>query len=543
MTTKRNCIGLIINIIIGIFVALTYIFGLFIPVTGDAGKYAAISRTIFETGEWFKLTIHFEPYLQKPPLLFWITAPFFYLFGCNEFAFKLPVLLYSAIAIYSTYRFTLVFYEKKVARLAALILGTSEFYFLLHADIHTDVLLTANVIFAIWQLAEYFKSKNIWNMVFAGLGTGLAMISKGPIGIFVPAMAVMSHLLYTRRIKNIFSYKVIVGAFVCIFILAIGLVGQFQQFGWEALIFFFWENNAGRISGEIAGKGPDYFFYFHTALYMYMPWAILFFVCWFFEIKELFKKNNTELYSLGGIFFYWIIISVSHAQAPHYFMVLSPLMSVLSAKWLVRFFEPGKFMGMKKTVSIIQYFTISVIWLLTILLCVHCFPTQNIWFWWGLIVLFILLFVPGEKNQFVLIVRRSAISIVALAFAVNVHLLPTIFKYQSVIPACNVFNELAEDGKMLNTYNSEFFEPFFYSKKSGHAFFELEDMKKYLANKHEEWFYTNEKGLKELKKSGLKMEVVSTFKHRGMAKLTPKFLNPATRQKSLMNKYLVKVSI
>ena len=139
----------IINLIIGVFLVVTFILGLLVPITSDAGKYAAISRIIYETGEWINLKIHFEPYLQKPPLLFWITTPFYYILGPSAFAFKLPVLLYSGIAVYSTYRFTKLFYDLKTAKLAALMLATCEFYFLFHNDVHTDSLLAANVIFSV----------------------------------------------------------------------------------------------------------------------------------------------------------------------------------------------------------------------------------------------------------------------------------------------------------------------------------------------------------------------------------------------------------
>jgi 4-amino-4-deoxy-L-arabinose transferase-like glycosyltransferase len=157
------------------------------------------------------------------------------------------VLLYSGIAVYSTYRFTRLYYTKKTAAVAALMLATSEFYFLFHNDIHTDSLLTANVIFSVWQLAEYFKTKKLPNMLLAGLGIGLGIISKGPIGIFVPVTAAVSHLVYQKQLKLIFSYKVVLGAVVTLAVLAIGLAGIFNQFGVDGLSYFFWGNNVGRM--------------------------------------------------------------------------------------------------------------------------------------------------------------------------------------------------------------------------------------------------------------------------------------------------------
>ncbi|WP_297088395.1 glycosyltransferase family 39 protein [uncultured Draconibacterium sp.] len=531
----------ITSLVIGVFLMLTYILGLFVPVTSDAGKYAAISRIIYETGDWINLTIHFEPYLQKPPLLFWITAPFYFLFGPSEVAFKLPVLLYSVLAIYSTYRFARLFYSRQTARLAAIMLATSEFYFLFHNDIHTDVLLTANVIFAMWQLAAYFKQKRLINMLLAGLGIGLALISKGPIGVFVPVTAVFAHLIYTRRLKDVFNLKIVAGVLLCLLILALGLTGLYNQFGWEGLRFFFWENNAGRISGRIKGSSVDYFFYFHTALYIFLPWGILFFLSWFFEIKSLLKKKSIELYSLGAIVPYWIVISVAQAQSPHYFMVLSPFMAVLSAKWLVFFLQSERHRGMKKALSVIQYITIVFMWVLILGLCLYAFPSKSFLFWGGLIVLMVPMLLPLPQTQINRIMLRSVIAIVALSFSINAHLFPAVFKYQSVIPACNTFNNRAKEGEMLNSYLSQHRELFFYAKTPGYFLYDSADLKKCLTRQKSTWIYTNDEGLQQIAESGAGFELVESFKHRSLSGFTPGFINPATRHSRLKNMHLVHI--
>ncbi len=530
----------LINYSIGFFLVLTYFFGLITPVTSDAGKYAAISRVIYETGDWVNLKIHFEPYLQKPPLIFWITAPFYFIFGPTEIAFKLPVLLYSGIAVYSTYRFTKLFHSKKVAKIAALMLATSEFYFLFHNDVHTDCILTANVIFSVWQIAEYLKSQKTANMLLAGLGIGLGLISKGPIGVFVPVMAALSHIIYKKQLKLVFNYKTLLGAIVALAVLSAGLAGIFKQFGTEGLKFFFWDNNAGRITGKIKGGSNDYLFYFHTTLYIFLPWAVIFFIGLFMEFKTFFKSKPPELFSLGGIFFYWIIISLAKAKAPHYFMVLSPFMAVLSAKWLIYFFGDTASQKMQKIVGGIQIFICAGLWLMLFALCTYFFPAKNIFFWLATAMLLSLFFLSRRSSKLNRLLYRSIISIVALNFALNAHLFPQIFTYQSVIPACKVFNEKAGEGEMLNTYNSEHRELFFYAKKPGYFLYGPEDLQKCLGRKND-WIYTNDEGLKEIRQSNAQTMLVQSFKHRSLSKLTPGFINPATRGERLKNMHLVKI--
>ena len=530
----------LISYSIGFFLILTYLLGLFVPVTSDAGKYAAISRVIYETGDWVNLKIHFEPYLQKPPFIFWITTPFYFIFGPTGFAFKLPVLLYSGIAVYSTLRFANLFYSKKTAKIAAIMLATSEFYFLFHNDIHTDSILTANVIFSVWQLSEYFKSKKLYNMLLAGLGIGLGLITKGPIGVFVPVTAALTHLIYNKQVKLIFNYKIVLGVLLALLVLATGLTGIFNQFGWEGIKFFFWDNNAGRISGKIKGGSNDYLFYFHTALYIFLPWAILFFIALFMEFKNVFKIKAPELFSLGGIFFYWIIISLAKAKAPHYFMVLSPFMAVLTAKWLLHFFEDKTSIKMQKTIKSIQIFVCIILWIMLFSLCIYFFPAKSVFFWTGTTLLLVLFFLTNKLDKLNQVLFKSIISIVALNFAINAQIFPQIFTYQSVIPACNVFNEKAHEGELLNTYKSEHRELFFYAKYPGHFLYNTKDLARCLTKK-DDWIFTNDEGLKEIEQSTAKIDVVQSFKHRSLSKLTPGFINPATRAQRLTNMHLIKI--
>ena len=138
---------------------LVFISGLFVPLTGDAGKYAAISRNIFESGDWINLQVHHQAYDQKPHLIFWLGALFFHLFGMSAFVFKLPVLLFSVLGFYSTYRLGSMLYGRQTGRLAMLVLMSSEIWILFSNDIHTDILMASSIVFGLWQLFIFLNKK------------------------------------------------------------------------------------------------------------------------------------------------------------------------------------------------------------------------------------------------------------------------------------------------------------------------------------------------------------------------------------------------
>ncbi len=124
-------------IFLATFTLIVYITGLFPETTVDSAKYAAVSREIYENGDFIHLKIHGEPYDQKPPLLFWLAAITFNIFGVSIIAFKLPNLLFTFLGIYSTYRLGLLIFDKRTGIIAAVIYTTSEAMFLYNMDVHT----------------------------------------------------------------------------------------------------------------------------------------------------------------------------------------------------------------------------------------------------------------------------------------------------------------------------------------------------------------------------------------------------------------------
>ncbi|HYQ58272.1 MAG TPA: hypothetical protein VEP89_13105, partial [Draconibacterium sp.] len=87
MNDRRLYIAVIIPILLIIVSALP------IPLVVNAAKYAEVGREMLLNHDWINLTIGGDAYDQKPPMLFWIAAVTFKLFGLSIPAYKLAVLL------------------------------------------------------------------------------------------------------------------------------------------------------------------------------------------------------------------------------------------------------------------------------------------------------------------------------------------------------------------------------------------------------------------------------------------------------------------
>src|SRR5918997_1349978 len=88
---------------LGLFAAALVLWGLFLgdlPLRDwDEGTRALIAREIYRTGNWLYPTLQGEPYLLKPPLMDWLIALSYKLWGVQEFTTRLPGALFTACGV------------------------------------------------------------------------------------------------------------------------------------------------------------------------------------------------------------------------------------------------------------------------------------------------------------------------------------------------------------------------------------------------------------------------------------------------------------
>ncbi|MCB0540487.1 MAG: glycosyltransferase family 39 protein, partial [Bacteroidetes bacterium] len=225
--------------------------GLFIPIMEvDATQYASMSLELLQSNSLLQFTDLGKDYLDKPPLLFWVSSFFISLFGNTTIAYKMGSFILAWCSVYFLYRFVLLFYKKTTAQLASIIYAGNVAFVLFTNDIRTDTLLISFVVLAVWQYAQYLKTYKISSLILASVAVGLAMLAKGPIGLVVTALAIVPHIFLTSNYKAIFTWKVLLIPIIIIAVLSPMLLGLHQQFGMHGIRFYFWEQSFGRITGE-----------------------------------------------------------------------------------------------------------------------------------------------------------------------------------------------------------------------------------------------------------------------------------------------------
>jgi 4-amino-4-deoxy-L-arabinose transferase-like glycosyltransferase len=522
-------------------VAVAYLFGLFVDLTGDSGLYAAISRQMVESGDWFNLKINGMPYDQKPHLFFWLAGLGIKFFGNTNFAFKLFPFLYGAAGVYFTYRLGRQIYSEETGMLAALILGTSQIFFLYFFDFHTDSVLQTGVVLALWQLAAYLQSQKPINFVLGFFGVGLAMLSKGPIGAVLPFLAVFFYLLAERDFKQLFHPKWILGILIVLAVISPSLIHLYKNFGFEGIKFFFITNNVGRITGSYAGSSTDYFYAIHTILWAFLPWTIFVAAALFSTVKDWFlRKPNLKwsYYLMGGVFILLLILTVAKGKAPNYFLIAVAPISVVAASWLTRLATFS--VKFQRRVLCTQIIFVGIL-LVFFSVLVYIFREDGIWGSALFTILFIIIFPRIKWLRKPLLVNSLLLSVLVLGginLFLNAHVLPKLFAYQGARQVLKLYDENSSSESKLYNLSIEEYALFFYAGQRVENIEKWDELRLALS-KPGAWIYANEIDYKEILFQKLPIDTVYFIEQRGMNRVNLTFLNPKTRETALKTNYLI----
>ena len=521
-------------------IGVAWIFGLFIDLTGDSGLYAAISRQMAESGEWMNLKINGNPYDQKPHLLFWLAGLGIEFLGNTNFAFKLFPFLFGISSLWFVYKLGRLLFSREAGLTAALITGTSQMFFLYLLDIHTDTILQAGVALSLWQLIAYLENRKVTHFIWGFIGVGLAMLSKGPVGAVIPFFMVLIYLFLKRDFRQFFHPKWLLGIVIVLIIISPSLYHLFESFGWEGIRFYFITNNLGRITGEYVGSSSDPFFYLYNMLWAFLPWTLIVLAAIVFEIRSWFYTaniNQARAALLGSVLVLLVVYSIAKGKAPNYFLIMVAPLAVVAAGHLSNF----KNMALKRGKSFLcfQGVVLTIMFLLFIAV-VFFFSEKITWLPVFLLALLFILswvFTQKEKDSWKRLVFFSLIVSGVFTIFMNAEFIPGLFRYQGARQALEIFEENKKPEDKLYNFALVEYELFFMADEAEDV--EVPKRLYKLLESGKTWVYTNQIKYNDII-NNFKIDTVYVIHQRGMNELNRQFLNPATREKSLVPNYLIK---
>ncbi|MGA2410580.1 MAG: glycosyltransferase family 39 protein [Candidatus Binataceae bacterium] len=184
----------------------------------DEATYAQVVHEAIASHSYLDFTWNGQPYLKKPPLLFWTMMASFKAFGEGEWSARLPSVLFGVGTLLLIY-LAAAAVAGRIAGLCAGLIPLGFYFFIARGgrECATDAPLVFFSTLAIYALA---RARSDWRwIVLTGVACGLAILSKGLAGMIPLATAAICILAMPafasagiRTLAALFGATVIVAA-------------------------------------------------------------------------------------------------------------------------------------------------------------------------------------------------------------------------------------------------------------------------------------------------------------------------------------------
>lgn len=125
-------------------------YGLYEP---HEGHFAGVAREMVLRGDWITPTLNGAPYLNKPPLLYWLGAVSIQLFGLSEFAARLPLAVSGWLGVVVAWKWARELWGLGAGRVVALMLSVTMGWFIFTHQLLIDALLSTLILATLLPMA------------------------------------------------------------------------------------------------------------------------------------------------------------------------------------------------------------------------------------------------------------------------------------------------------------------------------------------------------------------------------------------------------
>jgi len=324
----------------------------------DETRYAVMARDLAYSLDWNSLMLNASPFLEKPPLYFWLVATSIKAFGgFSAFAVRFPIALLSTFLIFFTYYVGKKTISRKFGTISALVLVSSMFFLILSHVAIIDMVLTVFMTSALYcaLLTHFCEDKNkkyFWWYFY--LFVGLGFLAKGILALAIPAVIILVYGLITKTAKDIFKPVNMLPGLIIFFVLILPWhLIMYRDYGFQFIKEYFLLHHFARLMGsEVLGRERPFLYFIPVFLLGFMPWTFIFIAFLVDGYKKLAAKykategkvkekiaslfeattNEQKLMLFSVVYFVvvFLVFSSSSTKLPTYILPLFPAAALMT---------------------------------------------------------------------------------------------------------------------------------------------------------------------------------------------------------------------
>jgi 4-amino-4-deoxy-L-arabinose transferase-like glycosyltransferase len=241
----------------------------------DEGRYADVAREMLARRDFITPRIDGAVFLDKPPLVYWITAASLAIWGPSETGARFGQLLFAAGILLATRRIGILLFERRRANLALLILASSLGFFVASHVLTLDLGLTFFVCLTLLLFLKGYRGAADGRRAYLGMFVAAAggVLVKGPIGAVLPALTIGCFLTLRKEWRRarempwvpgvLLSLAIVVPWFTAVSIANPGF-----------LSYFFVHEHLQRFATSVHRHRGAWYYYVVVAAAGLMPWSL-----------------------------------------------------------------------------------------------------------------------------------------------------------------------------------------------------------------------------------------------------------------------------
>lgn len=306
----------------------------------DEVRNAECAREMYERGDWIVPTFNGGLRTLKPPLHYYFMFGGFEIFGVTEWGARFFSAVFGVLTTLITYFFVKKYATQRQAFITSLVLlASSHFLFEFRMSVPDPYLIFLNTA-SLFTAYAYFKEKKFYWLLICAVTMGLGTLAKGPVAIALPGAAIFTWLAWEKRLKEIFSWKILVAGIIMFAVAVPWYLLVDKETNGEWTKGFFLQHNFGRFSEPMEGHGGPFIIVPLIVLVGLLPASIF--------IGESFKKFKTRFsdpflrlaFSVVALFI--VFYSISSTKLPNYAMPCYAFVAIILGHFINKAWEENK---------------------------------------------------------------------------------------------------------------------------------------------------------------------------------------------------------
>ena len=299
--------------------------------------YGEVVRVMFEKNNWLVPMLNGQVYADKPVLYFWFALLISKLAGgVSEWTVRIPAALGGLGLVLTTYQFGKTFYDRPTGFLAGILLATSSRLFWESRFLRLDTLLSFFLFLGFFFFMKALLGKAGKSFFLFGYACfALATLTKGPVGMVLPGLAILSFIAVSGRWRELKEMRLVAGAFLVVFLVVPWLLALHLRNEDQWLHDFIWIHNVQNYALEPIGHVRPFYYYFLNLPPDFLPWTVLLpgAVIFYYPWKERlgYPASLSLLCWFAAIF---VFFSASKSKIAYYLLPLLPAVALFAASYL-----------------------------------------------------------------------------------------------------------------------------------------------------------------------------------------------------------------